>query len=326
MHRVKHKIMSCKETEKQTLKTVRHRVERALKMMGYPFSIEELHDDVCRIHLAYQGEDFLIDIDERDYIRMQLIDGTYALVEDVEEFSRVRRAINEANWKSSVTIVYTILEEEQELLLNYQFYALAIPQIPCFDKYLEYELDQFYDAQLKVWYELKKMKREEDQLKQELSLPSDDYDKHRLDFMKQKDETQDLFLETLEEMGCPYSIDEEYNFILFEYKNVHLLSHVNCEWCEITIHCRGWELVNLNDIDEVMHMKQAVNIANSKGHLTTYFKNDYESHELVVSSSAEIYFSSHIKDRKNYLRNKFDDFIDVQQTVQIEMEALRTEN
>ena len=70
------------------------------------------------------------------------------------------------------------------------------------------------------------MKREEDQLKQELSLPYDDNDKHRLDFMKQKDETQDLFLETLEEMGCPYSIDEEYNFILFEYKNVHFLSHV----------------------------------------------------------------------------------------------------
>lgn len=318
--------MDYKKIERHTLNSVRHRVERALKIMGYPFSIEDLHDDECRIHLAYQGADFLIDIDERDYIRMQLIDGTYALVEDIEEFSRVRRAINEANWNSSVTIVYTILEEEQELLLNYQFYALAIPQIPCFDKYLEYELDQFYDAQLKVWYELKKMKREEDQIKQELSLPPDEYDKHRLDFMKQKDETQDLFLKTLEEMGCLYSIDEEYNFILFEYKNQHFISHVNCELCEIIIYCRDWESVDLNDINEVMHMKQAVNIANSKGRLTTYFKNDYESYELVVSSSTDIYFSSQIKDRKNYLRNKFDDFIDVQQIIQIEMETLRAEN
>lgn len=318
--------MSCKDPEKKTLKTVRHRVERALKIMGYPFSVEDLHDEVCRIHLAYQGADFLIDIDERDYIRMQLIDGTYASVDDIEEFSRLRRAINEANWKSSVTIVYTILEEERELLLNYQFYALAIPQIPCFDKYLEYELDQFYDAQLKVWYELKKMKRDENQLKQELSLPPDEYEKHRNDFMMKKDETQDLFLETLEEMGCPYSIDEEYNFILFEYKNEHFLSHVNCELCEIIIHCRGWASVDLNDIKEVMNMKQAVNVANSKGLLTTYYKNDYDSHEMVVSSSNDIYFSSHINDCKNYLRNKFDDFIDVQQTVQIELETLRNEN
>lgn len=318
--------MNCKEIEKQTLKTVRHRVVRALKMMGYPFSIEDLHDDECRIHLAYQGADFLIDIDERDYIRMQLIDGTYAAVDDIEEFSRLRRAINEANWKSSVTIVYTILEEEQELLLNYKFYALAIPQIPCFDKYLEYELDQFYDAQLKVWYELKKMKREEDQLKVELSLPPDEYDRHRNDFMKQKDETQDLFLETLEEMGCLYNIDEEYNFILFEYKNEHFLSHVNCKLCEIIIHYRGWMSVDLNDIKEVMNMKQAVNVANSKGLVTTFYTNDCDSYELVVSSSAEIYFSSHIQDRKNYLRSKLDAFFDVQQIVQIELETLRTGN
>ena len=44
---------------------------------------------------------------------MQLIDGTYAMADNVEEFSRLRRAVNEANWESSVTIVYTISEEEK---------------------------------------------------------------------------------------------------------------------------------------------------------------------------------------------------------------------
>ena len=315
--------MNRKELEKQTINTVRHRVERALRLLGYPFSVEELHDEMYRIHLAYQGEDYFIDIDESDYIRLQLIDGTYAKVDDVEEFSRLRRAINEANWRSSVTIVYTLLEEEQEVLLNYQAFALAIPQIPLFDKYLEQELDQFYYAQQNVWYELKKIRRAEDQLREELSLSPDEYNYNIRNDMKQKDETQDLFLETLEEMGCLYKVDEECNIIMISYKNESFLSHVQCESFEILLLCRDWASVDLNDINEVMNMKQAVNIVNSKGHLTTYYKNDYDSHELLVSSKEVIYFCSHIKDQKNYLRSKFDDFIDVQQIIEIEMEELR---
>lgn len=315
--------MNSKELEKQTINTVRHRVERALRLLGYPFSVEELRDGRFRIHLAYQGEDFLIDIDESDYIRMQLIDGTYAKTDDVEEVSRLRRAINEANWKSSVTIVYTLLEEEQEVLLNYQAFALAIPQIPSFDKYLEYELDQFYFAQMKVWYELKKLKRAEDQLRKELFLSPDEYENKTIENMKKKDETQDLFLETLDEMGCPYRIDEELNCIFFNYKKECFLAHVQYKMSEILLLCRSWESVDLNDIDEVMRMKQAVNIANDKGYVMTSYTNDYDSHELLLSSKEVIYFSSHIKDRKNYLRSKFDDFIDAQQIIEIEMEELR---
>ena len=315
--------MNSKELEKQTINTVRHRVERALRLLGYPFSVEELRDGRFRIHLAYQGEDFLIDIDESDYIRMQLIDGTYAKTDDVEEVSRLRRAINEANWKSSVTIVYTLLEEEQEVLLNYQAFALAIPQIPSFDKYLEYELDQFYFAQMKVWYELKKLKRAEDQLRKELFLSPDEYENKTIENMKKKDETQDLFLETLDEMGCPYRIDEELNCIFFNYKTECFLAHVQYDMSEILLLCRSWESVDLDDIDEVMRMKQAVNIANDKGYVMTSYANDYDSHELLLSSKEVIYFSSHIKDRKNYLRTKFDDFIDAQQIIEIEMEELR---
>lgn len=78
--------MNSKGLEKQTVNTVRHRVMRALKILGYPFTVEELNDVMCRVHLAYQGEDYLIDIDDSDYIRLQLIDGTYAEFDDIEEF------------------------------------------------------------------------------------------------------------------------------------------------------------------------------------------------------------------------------------------------
>ena len=317
--------MNSKGLEKQTVNTVRHRVKRALKILGYPFTVEELNDVMCRVHLAYQGADYLIDINEGDYIRLQLIDGTYAEFDDIEEFSRLRRAINEVNWKSSVTIVYTLLEEEQEVLLSYLAFALAIPQIPCFDKYLEYELNQFYCAQQKVWYELKKLRRAEDQIREELSLPPDEYNYHRMSIMKQKDETQDFFLETLEEMGCHYRVDEENNIILISYKNRHFLSHVHCGLHEILLLCRDWASVDLNDINEVMNMKQAVNIVNSKEHVISYYEKDDDDYELKVSSKTLFYFSSQIKDPKNYLRTKFDDFIDVQQSIDIELEEMRKE-
>ena len=70
-------------------------------------------------------------------------------------------------------------------------------------------------------------------------------------------------------------------------------------------------------------MKRLSNIANDKGYVMTSYTNDYDSHELLVSSKKVIYFCSHIKDRKNYLRAKLDDFIEVQQIVEIEMEELR---
>lgn len=304
-------------------KSARYLVERALKIMGYPFSVEERQDGSCRVNLAYQGADFFIFIDNSDYVRLQMIDGTYCMAEDVEEFSRLKRSVNEANWKSSVTIVYTILEDSQEVLLNFSSFALAIPQIPLFDNYLETELDQFFFAQEKVWLEMSKMKRLENQLREELLLSPDEYDNKRIEIMKQKDETQDLFLETLDEMGCPYKIDEEINCILLNYKKVGFIAHVQYETSEILLACRGWESVDLNDIDEVMRMKQAVNVANEKGFVMTAYENDYDRHELLVSSKKVIYFCSHIKDRKNYLRAKLDDFIDVQQIIEIEMEELR---
>lgn len=140
------------ETQNTTYDTVRHRVDRALNLMGYPFHVEISRDNFCRFKLAFQGADFFVEVFGGDYIRLQLIDGVYAYVDDVEEFSLLRRAVNEANWFSTVTIVYTVLDDNQ-VLINYQSFALAISQIPSFDKYLEYEISQFFFAQKRLWLE-----------------------------------------------------------------------------------------------------------------------------------------------------------------------------
>ena len=173
-----------------TYNTVRHRVERALKLMGYPFHVEVCHDDFCRFRLSFQGEDFFVEVFDGDYIRIQLIDGVYAYVDDVEEFSLLRRAVNEANWISTVTIVYTVLDDNV-VIINYQTFVLAISQIPCFDKYLEYEISQFYFAQKKLWLEMKKLRMAEDRIRNTKSVPfDDDYRNKTKEYMKMKDEKE----------------------------------------------------------------------------------------------------------------------------------------
>ena len=109
-------VMGSKVLEKIKFNTARYMVETALKKMGYPYSIEEFDDGSSRVCVAYQGDYFYICMDEGKFICIQLFAGPYADVDDVEDFSRLRRAINKANRNSPVTIVYTILEEEPTIL------------------------------------------------------------------------------------------------------------------------------------------------------------------------------------------------------------------
>ena len=142
------------------------------------------------------------------------------------------------------------------------------------------------------------------------------------DFLKKK---QELFF--YDSPGVKYIKDSGFTNLDtgIEYKNRHFLSHVHCGLREILLFCRDWASVDLNDIDEVMNMKQAVNIVNSKEHVISYYEKDDDDYELKVSSKTLFYFSSQIKDPKNYLRMKFDDFIDVQQSIDIELEEMRKE-
>lgn len=310
------------ETQNTTYDTVRHRVDRALNLMGYPFHVEISRDNFCRFKLAFQGADFFVEVFGGDYIRLQLIDGVYAYVDDVEEFSLLRRAVNEANWFSTVTIVYTVLDDNQ-VLINYQSFALAISQIPNFDKYLEYEVSQFFFAQKRLWLELSKLRMAENRIINTKSIPvDDDYRIKTKEYMKLKDENYQLFLDTLIDMGCPCDEDEKLGLIPFMYKNEEFVAKVLVDACEVMVFCNKWESVDLKDIDKVIKMKQAVNTANSHSSWTTYYKNEEDDFKLLLTSHITFYFSSHVKDKFNYLRSKFDEFFDAQQIIQFEMETM----
>ena len=260
---------------------------------------------------------------EGKFIRILLFDGPYADVDDVEDFSRLRRAINKTNWDSLVTIVYTIIQDEQVVHVDMKSNVFVSSKMLSFDKYLKSELDKFYEAQTILLLELKKLEGKEKKLKEDMRLLHYDYDNDTTEIMAQISENQELFLDTLTEIGCPYEIYEYKNIIIFCYKNVFFMAHVLSDEPEIAIFCKDWESADLNDIDEVMRMKQAVNLVNNSCSISTVYNNDYDRYKLLISSSCQIYFTSHIQDRINYLRVKLNMMLSVQQDFQLEMEALR---
>ena len=158
------------------------------------------------------------------------------------------------------------------------------------------------------------------------SIPVDDsYRIKTKEYMKLKDENYQLFLDTLIDMGCPCDEDEKLGLIPFIYKNEEFVAKVLVDACEVMVFCNKWESVDLKDIDKVIKMKQAVNTANSHSSWTTYYKNEEDDFMLLLTSHISFYFSSHIDDKINYLRSKFDEFFDAQQIIQLEMESLKAE-
>ena len=131
-----------------------------LTKMGCQYEIDPEDD---RILFAYQGERFLADAEnERPYV--WIFDFTWKSVElhDIDEVSRLRRAINEANWQNSVTTVFTIDDEDKTMDVHCKATILFISQIPDVEIYLRAELQTFFDAHKLVDLEMAKLREKEE--------------------------------------------------------------------------------------------------------------------------------------------------------------------
>ena len=85
---------------------------------------------------------------------------------DVDEFSRLRKAINLSNLNNCVTTIYTIDEEGKNVDVHCKSTVLLIPQIPEIDNYLRIELNEFFRAHQFVGNEMVKLREKEEAVKQ----------------------------------------------------------------------------------------------------------------------------------------------------------------
>ena len=150
------------ETQENTLENLRTRelFLETLTKIGCQYEFGEGDDD--RIFFAYQGEHFIVDAsNERLFIT--ILDAQWGQVElyDIDELSRLKKAINGSNMYNTVVTVYTIDETACTVDVHSKSTILFIPQIPQLDNYLRMQLNEFFRAHHYVENEMIKLREQE---------------------------------------------------------------------------------------------------------------------------------------------------------------------
>ena len=130
-------------------------VNSVLKRLGcQPREIED-----NRIQFEYQGTRFLIyTMDECLYVNLIMPWCHCCSKFDIDEFARVRRVVNDINYRATCTVFYTMTDSD-EVAIHITKNFLFVPQIPQLDNYLRSILNNFFETAkaLDVWIESRRL-------------------------------------------------------------------------------------------------------------------------------------------------------------------------
>ena len=149
------------DTTMETSKGTRDLFLETLTKIGcqYEFAEEEGDD---RIFFAYQGEHFFVNAtNEGWYIHIYDTHWGHVKLYDIEEFARLKKAINGSNLSNSVMTVYTIDEAGNSVDVHCKSTILFVPQIPHIEDYLRLELNEFFRAHRYVGNEMERLRGSE---------------------------------------------------------------------------------------------------------------------------------------------------------------------
>lgn len=137
-------------------------LQEVLRKMGCTCHDKETEKGWKRIFFPYQGENFIAET-WRDgaYVHLWNTFWTGVSLDDIDEVSRLRRAINDANIRCSVTIFYTIDEENNKMAVHFKYVMPFNRSMANLEDYLRVELGSFFKAQRALEEELRSVRDEE---------------------------------------------------------------------------------------------------------------------------------------------------------------------
>lgn len=153
------------KTTMENEKGTRDLFMETLTKIGCQYELGEEQDD-DRIYFAYQGEHFFANASNEGFY-VHIYDTHWGHVElyDVDEFTRLKKAINGSNLNNSVMTVYTIDEAGSNVDVHCKSIILFIPQIPNLEDYLRLELNEFFRAHQFVGNEMTRLREKEESLR-----------------------------------------------------------------------------------------------------------------------------------------------------------------
>lgn len=124
-----------------------------LKQLNCEVFVSEEEEN--RLDFKYQGEHFIIDATNESFFINIWDPGWYVVpLDDLEQMSNVRKAVNTINNYSGTTIVYYIEEEGQKFILHSKRQCILTKDIPQVKEYLKALLGDFFTAQNKLREEI----------------------------------------------------------------------------------------------------------------------------------------------------------------------------
>lgn len=114
------------------------------------------------MYFTYQGENFSVDTWENG-LMITIWDTWWGTVDldDLDDVSRVRKAINNINVRQNLTLMYSVDEKGQKFAVHTKRQCLLIPQIPQIENYMAAMLTGFFDVQRSFKEEYDRLRLEE---------------------------------------------------------------------------------------------------------------------------------------------------------------------
>ena len=153
-------------TDMENQKGTRDLFLETLSKIGCQYELGEGEEDSDKIYFAYQGENFTASA-SNDGWYVHLWDTHWGHVElyDIDEFARLKKAINLSNLNCATTTVYTIDEAGSNIDVHCKAVIPFISQIPEIENYLRGELNDFFRAHQYVSNEMSKLREQEESVK-----------------------------------------------------------------------------------------------------------------------------------------------------------------
>lgn len=139
--------------------------------------------------------------------------------------------------------------------------------------------------------------------------------------------TRDLCVEILRKLNCEVQFDEENEYTMFftyQGENFRIDTWKDC--LMIGIWDTWWGSVDLDDFDDICHIRKAINTININSFLTMVYSIDQEGQRFAVHTKRQCLLVPQIPNIENYLAAMLAGFFDVQRSFREELDRLRRED
>jgi hypothetical protein len=148
----------CEDSTQTTFTDTKELAYSVLKQIGC--SAQDTEDG--RIRIEYQGVVFFMETaEEYPFVKLVWPWCYRCSLLDVEDFARVRKAMNEVNWFGRCALSYYSVPESDEAAVFIQKDFLLIPQIPQLDNYVKSIFNTFFGAARTLELEIEKARQKE---------------------------------------------------------------------------------------------------------------------------------------------------------------------